>query len=227
MTEKRGRKGRLLMGLGLLLMTAALVLGAQRIKEERDADAASQRVLAQLEADGAQMIGSIRRDAAQETPVDPLIQSLMQPEKRPLFVINPDMEMPITIVDGQEYIGVLELPVLNLLLPVMSDWSYPQLKIAPCRYKGSAYTGDLIISGHNYDRHFGHLSSMKIGDEIRFTDADGNAFYYSISRMETLAMTDVSGMLEGEWDMTLFTCVPGGSKRVTLRCALDRYIAAQ
>lgn len=227
MTEKRGRKGRVLMGLGLLLMTAALVLGAQRIKEERDADAASRRVLAQLEADGAQMIGSNRQEAAQEAPIDPLIQSLLQPEKKPLFVINPEMEMPISIVDGHEYIGVLELPALNLALPVMSDWSYPQLKIAPCRYKGSAYTGDLIISGHNYDRHFGHLSSMKIGDEIRFTDADGNAFYYSISRMETLAMTDVSGMLEGEWDMTLFTCVPGGSKRVTLRCTLDHYTAYQ
>ena len=47
--------------------------------------------------------------------------------------------MPETELDGEQYIGVLELPTLSLTLPVQSQWSYPALKVSPCRYAGSAY----------------------------------------------------------------------------------------
>jgi len=57
-------------------------------------------------------------------------------------------------IDGNNYIGVIDIPCLGLSLPIISDWSYPNLKIAPCRYKGSAYQDNLIIAGHNYQSHF-------------------------------------------------------------------------
>ena len=58
--------------------------------------------------------------------------------------------MPTQEVDGQSYIGVLELQPLGLSLPIISQWSYPGLRIAPCRYTGSAYQNDLVIAAHNY-----------------------------------------------------------------------------
>ncbi|MBQ4266390.1 MAG: sortase [Clostridia bacterium] len=227
MQEKKRGKGRVLMGLGLLLLAVAFVLALRLIKEERDADASAQKVLALMTASASpERTPSPVPDQTplftpQPTP-SPTPKPLATP-RRALFEINPDMEMPITVIENHEYIGILDFPVLELSLPVMSDWSYPKLKIAPCRYKGSAYTGDLIISGHNYERHFGRFSSMMLGDEIRFTDVDGNVFRYTVCAKETLDMRNVQGMLEGEWDMTLFTCVPGGAKRVTLRCRLEEY----
>ena len=78
---------------------------------------------------------------------------------RPLYELYPNMEMPVLQADGKSYIGVLDIPALGLSLPVMSQWSYPNLKLAPCRYTGSAYSGNLILAGHNYPSHFGGLQA--------------------------------------------------------------------
>ena len=39
--------------------------------------------------------------------------------------------MPTKMIDGYEYIGILEIPSESLTLPVMSKWDYGSLKIAP------------------------------------------------------------------------------------------------
>ncbi|MCI7736214.1 MAG: sortase [Clostridiales bacterium] len=145
----------------------------------------------------------------------------------PAFVLYPDMEMPTESVDGQVYIGVVEVPSLELSLPVISEWSYPRLKKAPCRFVGSVYSRDIVICGHNYERHFGRLKELSIGDEVRFTDVEGNVFFYSVCAMEQLEKKAVEEMMTGDWDLTLFTCTKGGLNRVTVRCKLERYTAAQ
>ncbi len=63
-----------------------------------------------------------------------------------------DPEMPVVTLDGYEYVGYVEIPVLALKLPVMADWDYTQLKVAPCRQFGSSRTDDLVIAAHNYER---------------------------------------------------------------------------
>ena len=141
-----------------------------------------------------------------------------QDQDIPIYQLYPDMEMPVYEVDGIAYIGVLEIPVLGLKLPVASEWSYPNLRSSPCRYQGSVYQDNMIIAGHNYNRHFGRLKDLGIGDEIRFTDADGNIFDYQVADLESLPGTAVEEMEAGEWDMTLFTCTYGGKSRVTIRC---------
>ena len=158
--------------------------------------------------------------------LDVLLPYLKQAASQPAFVRYPDMEMPTKEIDGETYIGVVEIPSLELSLPVMSDWSYPQLKKAPCRYVGSVYSHDAVICGHNYDRHFGRLKELVPGDEVRFTDMDGNVFRYSVCAVEQLAKTAVEEMQTGDWDLTLFTCTKGGVMRVTVRCALEGYTVA-
>ncbi|MCD8052092.1 MAG: sortase [Clostridiales bacterium] len=125
-------------------------------------------------------------------------------------------------IDGYLYIGTLSIPSYGLELPVMSEWSYPGLKIAPGRYTGSVWTDDLIICGHNYERHFGNLKYLEAGDEITFTDVDDNVFNYQVEEVYILQPTDVEEMVSqssGEWDLTLFTCTIGGQTRVTVRCS--------
>lgn len=145
---------------------------------------------------------------------------------QPDFVRYPDMEMPTEEIDGHDYIGVLEIPSLELSLPVMSEWSNEKFKMAPCRYVGSVYSEDIVIAAHNYQRHFGKLKTLREGDEVCFTDVEGNVFIYAVSGFDTLGKKDVEEMTTGEWDMTLFTCTPGGAKRVTVRCTLERYIVS-
>ena len=193
--------------IGCLLLAAALGITIYNILDNRRAGMAVKATAEQLE----EVIPRNAPDDAERTM--PVAE-----EEIPDYVLNPEMDMPVVQVDGYDYIGTLELPTLGLTLPVMSDWDYSRLKIAPCRYAGSAYQGDLVIAAHNYTNHFGTLKNLKIGDRITFTDSDGNIFSYSVAEIETLDPYAVADMRSGDWDLTLFTCTVGGQSRVTVRC---------
>ena len=199
---KRKKKGTWLMTGGLLLIAAALFLTCFNLWDERRATNSAGEALRELEA--------VRPEEAEATePGEAEI---------PAYLLDPGREMPAVEVDGGRYIGVLEVPSLGLELPVMETWSYPNLRVAPCRYSGSAYEDDLIIAAHNYKTHFGRLKELRPGDEVRFTDTEGNAFRYTVAELETLGKYDVEEMTSGDWALTLFTCTYGGQSRVTVRC---------
>lgn len=131
---------------------------------------------------------------------------------------NASDEMKVVEIDGYGYVGYLEIPALGLELPVMAECDYGRLKISPCRYYGSVKTNDLVIAAHNYTRHFGRLSRLKIDDSVVFTDMDGNVYNYKIGNLETLAPTATAEMIQSDWDLTLYTCTYGGASRITVRC---------
>ena len=194
------KAGKLLMTIGLLLIAAAFLLMVYNIWESKKAENMSEEILNQIKDGQDENVSS---DDADE---------------KPLYEIYPDMEMPVLTIDGVDYIGILTVPSLGLELPVAGNWSYPNLRRSPCRYKGSAYSNDMIIAGHNYSRHFGGLKNLAIGEEISFRDVDGHIFQYQVDDIETIPGTAVEEMHAGEWDMTLFTCTYGGKSRVTIRC---------
>lgn len=139
----------------------------------------------------------------------------------PDYLLNPDMDMPeytLKSLGDVACIGILEIPALDLELPVISSWSYSSLRLAPCRYSGSAYKGDLVIAAHNYQSHFGGLRTLPEGSEVFFTDAVGNRFSYYVAVMEALTPWSVDDMTSGEWPLTLFTCTLDSQNRVTVRC---------
>lgn len=137
----------------------------------------------------------------------------------PDYILNPYMDMPVQKIDGYSYIGVIEVPTLGFRLPVQDEWSYPNMKNSPCRYKGSVYLENMIICAHNSSAHFGSLKTLNEGDEVYFTDIDGNQFAYQVKGIEILSPTAVDEMESGDWDLTLFTCTLGGGARVTVRCS--------
>mgnify|MGYP003301691914 CR=1 FL=1 len=131
---------------------------------------------------------------------------------------NASVEMATIKVGGYDCIGVLSVPVLELELPVLTDWSYTKLKKAPCHYYGSYYETDFVIAAHNYGAHFGRLSELQAGDNVIFTDAHGVAHYYEVVLMETLPPTATEEMITSGFSLSLYTCTPGGGNRVTVRC---------
>ena len=139
----------------------------------------------------------------------------------PDYQLNPEMEMPEVSIPGLEEagcIGILEIPSINIKLPVLSTWSYSLLKKAPCRYSGSIYLNNMVIAAHNSDAHFKKISNLQEGDIVTFTDAVGNVFTYTVAGIELLQPNEVDNMTNGQWPLTLFTCTYGGASRVTVRC---------
>ena len=127
-------------------------------------------------------------------------------------------KMPTVKVDGDECIGILSIPALDLELPVLTDWSYAKLKKAPCHYYGSYYEKDFVIAAHNYKAHFGRLSELQAGDVVVFTDVSGTAHYYEVVILETLPQNATKEMITSGFDLSLYTCTFGGGSRVTVRC---------
>jgi len=101
-------------------------------------------------------------------------------EALPDYIIEPEVEMPVVEVDGISYCALVEIPSVGICLPVSADWSMETLRFTPCRYSGSAYTGNLVIAAHNYIGHFSTLGNVGIGDPVTFTDMDGNVFRYRV-----------------------------------------------
>lgn len=127
-------------------------------------------------------------------------------------------QMATVAVGNYESIGILSVPVLELELPVLADWSYEKLKSAPCHYYGSCYGSDFVIAAHNYPSHFGRLSQLQSGDLVIFTDVSGTAHGYEVILLETLPPTATEEMITSGFDLSLYTCTPGGGNRVTVRC---------
>ena len=198
--------GRACMIVGILLILGALALLGYNQWDANRADKASQDALGKLEET---LTETIEDKAKDEEPV-------VQPE------LDPEQEMTVTDIDGWGYIGYLSIPSIGLELPVMSEWSYPGLKIAPGRYAGSVFTDDLVICGHNYARHFSPVKRLAVGTTVQFVDMDGREWDYTVSKVETLQPTQIEEMVgkaDGDdWDLTLFTCTTGGSARCAVRC---------
>lgn len=186
------------MGLGAALLIAALVLTAYNLWTDHKAAAKSGAMLPAVAG------------------------SRLTADDVPDWRLHPDMEMPEVEVDGQRYIGTLSIPAMDAELPVISHWSEEALRLAPCRYAGSAYAGGFVIAAHNYSAHFGRLKSLSEGDEVTFTDMDGNVFRYRVVLTEVLSAGAVEDMNDDSWALTLFTCTWGGANRIAVRCEAVR-----
>lgn len=189
---------------GLLCIAAALFLVGGNLAESSRAARTVQTAMEQLKPTAL----TPEKNADQPEQAEPLPETFS----------DPDSGLSVIELDGAYYMGYLSIPSLGLELPVQSSWSYPQLKVSPCRYKGTAEAGDLIVAAHNYDSHFGRLHTLNVGDAVYFTDVTGAAFSYTVAQVETLQPTAIEQMEGGEWDLTLFTCTAGGKARVTVRC---------
>lgn len=200
------RKGfdRLLLAGGLLCIAAALFFVSGNLLENARAQRSAQTAVSQLKPESS---APAKNEGQAEEAV---------PQPQPF--LDPDSGLMVVEVDGRYYMGYLSLPALGLELPVQSTWTYPQLKISPCRYVGVPEQSGFVVMAHNYDAHFGRLGTLQEGDAVYFTDVTGTIYPYTVARVETLLPTAIEQMKSSEWDMTLFTCTVGGKARVTVRC---------
>lgn len=200
--------GILFIIIGILLILAALLLIGYNRYESQSASKASQSVLA------------VMQNTVEETTVSSAVEDVYVDHIDPYDQDAAEIaaEMTEKEIDGEYYIGYLSIPILELELPVISEWSYPRLRIAPCRHFGSTKTDDLVIAAHNYESHFGKLKQLKTGDLLTFTDMDGEKILYEVQVIDVLQPTAVDAVKNSDFDLVLYTCTYGGESRVVVFC---------
>lgn len=189
--------------LGFALMGSSLALHLHNRREADSAGQVSQVVLHEI-------VEQIPEEPDEEViRLDLIPPELLKPE---------DFRMTEVEINGYGYIGYLSIPTLKLELPIMADWDYGRLQIAPCRYAGTLRGNDLVLMAHNYASHFGRISELSAGDRVIFTDMDGVSTVYIVVGRDVLDPGAVEEMTAGHYDLTLFTCTYGGASRVTVYC---------
>lgn len=206
----RAKFGSLFMVLGIVLLLGAASLFVYNEREAQKAEKSTQELLPLL-------IQQIEEDNLNDSSdeADAPLAGLDLPTA---YLEPKDFVMKELEIDGNDYIGYLSIPRLGLDLPIMSQWDYPSLKIAPCRYYGTVKGEDLVLMAHNYDKHFGRLSELSEGDSIIFVDIKGDVTAYEVVARDVLAATAIEEMTSGTYDLTLFTCTYSGQDRVTVFC---------
>ena len=200
----KAKIGIVLIVLGSVLLISALSLFLYNTNEQNKAAESVEVIMPQM----AELIRQRRESQATDTTgVDEMIA-----------IVPSEKEMPTAEIENHDYIGFVGIPKLVLELPVMADWSYPQIKIAPCRFSGDVYGDDIVIMAHNYVRHFGPIDNLRAGDTVTFTDINGTTTEYTVVVTDVLVSTAVEEMTAGDYDMTLFTCDYSGNSRITVRC---------
>ncbi len=212
--KRRGWKGKVISGIGILLLSCALGLTFYNMWDSDRAQKSAEQLAEQLDHYREENSGE---NEGVETVEEEETGNTASANKSTIK-INPETPMQEVNIDGQLYIGNLLIPVLGLNLPVISQWSYDSLKLSPCRYRGSVYRDNMIIAAHNYQRHFGGIRYLEAGTEIQFVDMIGNTFLYEVEQIEVLMPTEVERMEVNESDLTLFTCVGLGYARYAVRC---------
>ncbi|MCC8097952.1 MAG: sortase [Eubacterium sp.] len=200
MMHRKRKLGLLMMISGAVLLIAALSLLVYNYFDNKRAGEEAETVLTELHS-------IIDANKIEE-----------EEAYSPVYIYPKDEEVPSVELDGNYYIGIVAIPSLGLELPVMKEWSYANLRITPCCYSGSVASNDLVIAGHNYNTHFGRLKYLREGEQVMFTDINGNVFKYETDFTETLEPTAIEAMTSGDYPLTLFTCTYSGQARTALRC---------
>ena len=216
-------KGKCFVILGSLLLLAAAILILSNIIQDKKS---GERAIEVLEVLEVKISDEAKKSEETESKVQTSSEQMYAVPSEDLFAqygteeATAPTQEKLAEIDGNNYVGIISIPSLDVRLPVMSEWSYANLKISPCRYSGRADTDDIIIAAHNYSSHFGNINSLSVGNEMIFIAADGTEYRYEVIQIDTLDGTDVEGLVandDGNWDLTLFTCTLSGQSRVCVR----------
>ena len=225
------RAGIVLSMMGAVLMLSALFLFLYNRHESQQAGEYAGAALAAMESllalEKSQHLGHhdglSREDPTDFQWDDPLAETILSglnrgdsvEETAPAWDFN---DMRVVTITGYDYIGWLEIPVIDSRLPVMDQWDADRLKLAPCRQTGSVYTDDLVVAGHNYDTFYARLGELKQGDTVTFMDMNGLVHEYQVSRVETLLPTAVDDVLNSGYDLVIYTCTVSAEERIVAFC---------
>lgn len=193
--------GKIFIGLGssLLIFSGFLIIFYKY--EDKKASLASKEILTLIEENLDKEL--------EENQINNLVTNINNQTTPQIKAIN---------INGNDYIGTISIPKLNLTLPLNNEFNYDDLKLAPCIYYGSILTNDLIICGHSYKAHFKYLNTLNQSDIIIITDTNNIHYLYEVLEVEVLESNDVLEMIDNDFDLTLYTCTPDSTRRITVRC---------
>ena len=110
--------------------------------------------------------------------------------------------MSVLSVDGIDFVGLLELPRYESVLPVCADWG--KTSRYPCRFTGSIYDGTMQLGATTQKGQYDFYRELSVGDTIHYTDVEGNRYTFTITSLCSEKHADQAALQRKEAALTLF-----------------------
>lgn len=92
-----------------------------------------------------------------------------------------DNSMPVLSVEENDLIGVLDMPGINVKLPISAEWDRKMQ--LPCVHSGSIYDGSMVIDATTQTGQFEGYRSINVGDAVSFTDMTGARYAFKVTNI--------------------------------------------
>lgn len=132
-----------------------------------------------------------------------------------------DMSMPMLEIDGENFVGMIEIPLFDRKLPVCGNWNKHKVAEFPCRYSGSLYDGSLIIGGSDAAGQFDFVKNISIGDAVLLTDMMGGQYFFRVEWVETTSDVSTEKLVSDAADMILFARNTYSLDYTVIQCSLQ------
>ena len=130
-----------------------------------------------------------------------------------------NLNMPILEINDIDYVALIEIPSLNLSLPVADVWNSKKLYRSPARFYGSCYDHSLVIGGADNSYQFSFCDKIDNGTVIIVTDMTGTQFSYTVSRVDRSKSAESNWLISGDYDLTLFCRDTYSMEYIAVRCS--------
>ena len=113
-----------------------------------------------------------------------------------------DNTMATLSVDGNDFIGILEMPKYGSVLPVGGQWG--SVSKYPCLYDGNIYERTIKIGATTQKGQYDFFREISVGDSLLFTDMEGNLYSYSVADILYSKDAHSSTLNQKDAELTLF-----------------------
>ena len=131
-----------------------------------------------------------------------------------------DMEMPALDLDGQDFIGLVDIPAFGVTLPIAGSWDAKRVADYPCRFWGTVYDGSLVVGGADQVGQFDGFDRIQDGSAITVTDMTGEVFSYVVAKVERSKSAQADVLMDPDADLTLFARDAYSLEYLLVRCVM-------
>lgn len=130
------------------------------------------------------------------------LQAVMPTPEGAIPEARRDNAMAVLPVDGMDFVGILEMPKYDSVLPVGAAWGNSSK--FPCRFGGSVYDHTMQIGATTQAGQYDFYREISVGDSVFFTDMEGNRYTYQVTDIRYEKHMDGSVLQRENTPLTLF-----------------------
>ncbi len=163
-----------------------------------------------------------RKNAARDAKKTALLLEDLMPDITTVVAVErASYIMPAMEIDGESFIGIIEVPKFDCTLPVCQTWHKSKADKYPCRYFGSIYDGSLIIGGSAVNGQLDFATCIENYDSIYISDMTGDRYKFIVSDIRRTKDVSSEYLTSIDADLVIFAKNVFSFDYTVIRCVFD------